>query len=206
MAQAKLAHQLFRHRFAGSRWDSLAARGARYQRPLWASPSTKNPQYPDTLYVDNLIGPDTVNTMVEVNAKKGNLMAAPSSPSWLSLQAQTVFSWSVAQHKLAVATGPAGGKANPGAGLGGGASGLPEDALASALDAGKHELGATLPSPVQHEVDGDAPAHTGADRDFLDDLGVLRPTVSAMAVRPPPSSAMSPALSRRVALRRGEAG
>lgn len=45
--------------------------------------------------------------------------------------------------KLAVATGPAGGKANPGAGLGGGASGLPEDALASALDAGKHELGAT---------------------------------------------------------------
>jgi transaldolase len=43
----------------------LAARGARVQRPLWASTSTKNPAYPDTLYVDRLIGPDTVNTMPE---------------------------------------------------------------------------------------------------------------------------------------------
>ena len=49
--------------FSGPRWEALAARGARVQRPLWASTSTKNPAYPDTLYVDKLIGPDTVNTM-----------------------------------------------------------------------------------------------------------------------------------------------
>ena len=63
VAQAKLAYQLFRERFSGERWEALAARGARVQRPLWASTSTKNPAYPDTLYVDNLIGPDTINTL-----------------------------------------------------------------------------------------------------------------------------------------------
>jgi transaldolase len=65
VAQAKLAYRLFRERFSGARWDALAARGAKLQRPLWASTSTKNPSYPDTLYVDNLIGPDTVNTLPE---------------------------------------------------------------------------------------------------------------------------------------------
>jgi transaldolase len=65
IAQAKLAYQLFRQRFAGDRWERLAARGARVQRPLWASTSTKNPDYPDTRYVDELIGPDTVNTLPE---------------------------------------------------------------------------------------------------------------------------------------------
>ena len=65
VAQAKLAYQLFQARFAGDRWQRLAGRGAKVQRPLWASTSTKNPDYPDTLYVDNLIGPDTVNTMPE---------------------------------------------------------------------------------------------------------------------------------------------
>ncbi|MGH9187563.1 MAG: transaldolase [Acidimicrobiales bacterium] len=65
VANAKVAYELFRERFAGPRWDGLAARGARVQRPLWASTSTKNPAYPDTLYVDPLIGPDTVNTMPE---------------------------------------------------------------------------------------------------------------------------------------------
>jgi transaldolase len=65
VAQAKLAYQLFRRRFSGPRWEALAARGARVQRPLWASTSTKNPAYPDTLYVDNLIGPDTINTLPE---------------------------------------------------------------------------------------------------------------------------------------------
>ena len=65
VAQAKLAYRLFRDRFAGERWERLAARGARVQRPLWASTSTKNPSYPDTLYVDSLIGPDTVNTLPE---------------------------------------------------------------------------------------------------------------------------------------------
>ena len=63
VAQAKLAYELFRERFSGDRWDALAARGGRLQRPLWASTSTKNPDYPDTLYIDGLIGPDTVNTM-----------------------------------------------------------------------------------------------------------------------------------------------
>ena len=63
VAQAKLAYELFRDRFSGRRWEHLAARGARLQRPLWASTSTKNPDLPDTLYVDSLIGPDTVNTM-----------------------------------------------------------------------------------------------------------------------------------------------
>jgi len=65
IAQAKLAYRLFGDRFAGRRWERLAARGAQPQRPLWASTSTKNPAYPDTLYVDSLIGPDTVNTLPE---------------------------------------------------------------------------------------------------------------------------------------------
>ena len=65
VAQARLAYQIFRNRFAGARWEKLAARGARVQPPLWASTSTKNPDYPDTLYVDSLIGPDTINTMAE---------------------------------------------------------------------------------------------------------------------------------------------
>ncbi|MHB8440016.1 MAG: transaldolase [Acidimicrobiales bacterium] len=63
VAQAQLAYQLFRHRFSGSRWEALVAKGANVQRPLWASTSTKNAAYPDLLYVDTLIGPDTVNTM-----------------------------------------------------------------------------------------------------------------------------------------------
>jgi transaldolase len=65
VAQGVLAYQLFRTRFSGPRWDRLAARGARVQRPLWASTSTKNPAFPDTLYVDTLIGPNTVNTLPE---------------------------------------------------------------------------------------------------------------------------------------------
>jgi transaldolase len=63
VANAQLAYKLFLERFQGPRWDALAARGARVQRPLWASTSTKDPSYSDTLYVDTLIGPDTVNTM-----------------------------------------------------------------------------------------------------------------------------------------------
>jgi transaldolase len=63
VANAQLAYELFQKRFATDRWKALAAKGAAVQRPLWASTSTKNPGYPDTIYVDNLIGPDTVNTM-----------------------------------------------------------------------------------------------------------------------------------------------
>jgi transaldolase len=69
VAQAQLAYQLFTQRFSGPRWEALAARGARVQRPLWASTSTKNPAYPDLLYVDNLIGPDTVNTLPDATVE-----------------------------------------------------------------------------------------------------------------------------------------
>jgi transaldolase len=63
IANAKLAYALFAERFAGPRWDALAARGAQVQRPLWASTSTKNPAYRDVIYVEALIGPHTVNTL-----------------------------------------------------------------------------------------------------------------------------------------------
>ncbi|MEB2284847.1 MAG: transaldolase [Polyangiaceae bacterium UTPRO1] len=63
IANAKLAYAAFRRKFAGARWTALAAQGARLQRPLWASTSTKNPAYPDTYYVEALIGPDTVDTL-----------------------------------------------------------------------------------------------------------------------------------------------
>ena len=65
VAQAQIAYEHFTTAFSGPRWEALAAQGARVQRPLWASTSTKNPSYPDLLYVDSLVGPDTVNTMPE---------------------------------------------------------------------------------------------------------------------------------------------
>jgi transaldolase len=63
IANAKLAYALFTSSFAGARWDALAAQGARVQRPLWASTSTKNPAFRDVIYVEELIGPNTVNTL-----------------------------------------------------------------------------------------------------------------------------------------------
>ncbi|MBI4558966.1 MAG: hypothetical protein HY706_15395 [Candidatus Hydrogenedentes bacterium] len=60
---ARLAYARFREIFAGGRWERLVHAGTRVQRPLWASTGSKNPAYPDTLYVDSLIGPDTVNTV-----------------------------------------------------------------------------------------------------------------------------------------------
>jgi transaldolase len=63
IANAKLAYDRFGELFSGERWERLANRGARVQRPLWASTSTKDPRYPDTMYVDELIGPQTVNTV-----------------------------------------------------------------------------------------------------------------------------------------------
>ena len=63
IANAKLAYALFQRKFSGARWEALAAKGARVQRPLWASTSTKNPAYRDVMYVEQLIGPDTVNTL-----------------------------------------------------------------------------------------------------------------------------------------------
>jgi transaldolase len=65
VANAKLAYQRYKELFSGGRWDALSAKGARAQRCLWASTSTKNPDYRDVLYVEELIGPETVNTMPE---------------------------------------------------------------------------------------------------------------------------------------------
>jgi transaldolase/glucose-6-phosphate isomerase len=69
IANAKLAYQSFERIFAGKTWDKLSAAGARPQRVLWASTSTKNPALPDTYYVDALIGPDTVNTLPPATLK-----------------------------------------------------------------------------------------------------------------------------------------
>jgi transaldolase len=63
VANAELAYRLFQETFGGARWKALASRGARLQRPLWASTSTKNPAYPDLLYVETLVGRDTINTL-----------------------------------------------------------------------------------------------------------------------------------------------
>jgi transaldolase / glucose-6-phosphate isomerase len=69
IANAKLAYELFGNRYHGEDFAKLLAAGAQVQRPLWASTSTKNPNYPDTLYVDSLIGPETVNTMPPATIK-----------------------------------------------------------------------------------------------------------------------------------------
>lgn len=77
VAQAQIAYQIFREAFDGPRWQVLADKGAQLQRPLWASTSTKNPSYSETLYVDELIGPNTVNTMpdntIDAFMKKGTV-------------------------------------------------------------------------------------------------------------------------------------
>ena len=63
IANARLAYRKFQEIFSGPRWDALRHAGAYVQRPLWASTGVKNPRYPDTMYVDHLVGPHTVNTM-----------------------------------------------------------------------------------------------------------------------------------------------
>jgi len=69
IANAKLANARFEEIFQGARWEALEQKGAKVQRLLWASTSTKNPQFPDTLYVDELIGPNTVNTVPPATLK-----------------------------------------------------------------------------------------------------------------------------------------
>ena len=82
VANAKLAYQMFLKELSGPRWAKLEAAGARKQRPLWASTSTKNPAYSSTLYVDELVGKDTVNTLaqasVDVLAKGDDNLRADS--------------------------------------------------------------------------------------------------------------------------------
>jgi transaldolase len=63
IANAKLAYERYQRVFSGPRWEALAAKGAQTQRPLWASTSTKNPKLRDVLYIEELIGKDTVNTI-----------------------------------------------------------------------------------------------------------------------------------------------
>jgi len=69
IANARLAYELFENKFAEERWQALAAAGANVQRPLWASTSTKDPSFPDTMYVVDLVVSDTVNTMPEATIK-----------------------------------------------------------------------------------------------------------------------------------------
>jgi transaldolase len=78
VANAKIAYEEFGRIFSGERWEALAAKGANVQRPLWASTSTKNPDYLDTLYVDELIGPDTVNTMPDQTIEAARDHATPA--------------------------------------------------------------------------------------------------------------------------------
>jgi transaldolase len=92
VANAKLAYQRYKELFSGGRWDTLSAKGARSQRCLWASTSTKNPDYRDVLYVEELIGPETVNTMPEetIRAFQDHGKVAPTLERDLD-EAQRVF-------------------------------------------------------------------------------------------------------------------
>ena len=78
VANAKIAYESFRRIFSGKRWERLSTAGAHLQRPLWGSTSTKNPDYPDTLYVDELIGPQTVNTMPDATIAAARDHAKPA--------------------------------------------------------------------------------------------------------------------------------
>jgi transaldolase len=92
IANARLAYQRYKEIFAGPRWEYLASKGATPQRVLWASTSVKNPDYRDTLYVEELIGPDTVNTVPEETIKDFQDHGIPSPRLEAELeQARQVF-------------------------------------------------------------------------------------------------------------------
>jgi transaldolase len=80
LANAQLAYQAYQEVFSSSRWRALEAQGANTQRPLWASTGVKNQDYPDTLYVSDLIAPDTVNTMPEKTLKSYADHGSPGQP------------------------------------------------------------------------------------------------------------------------------
>ncbi|MEA3059640.1 MAG: transaldolase / glucose-6-phosphate isomerase [Sphingomonadales bacterium] len=94
IANARLAYARFAEIFSGTEWDALAARGADVQRPLWASTSTKNPRYRDTRYVEELIGPDTVNTLppatLEAFKDHGRVTRTIDTPEALERARQTM--------------------------------------------------------------------------------------------------------------------
>jgi transaldolase len=80
LANAQLAYQAYEEVFSSGRWRALEAQGAKTQRPLWASTGVKNQDYPDTLYVSDLIAPDTVNTMPEKTLKSYADHGSPGKP------------------------------------------------------------------------------------------------------------------------------
>jgi transaldolase len=80
IANAQLAYQAYEEVFSSDRWRALEAKGAHVQRPLWASTGVKNPAYPDTMYISELIAPDTVNTMPEKTMKAYADHGAPGTP------------------------------------------------------------------------------------------------------------------------------
>src|SRR5260221_4350856 len=92
IANAKVAFKHFKEMFYGDRFARLREAGARVQRPLWASTGTKNPAYPDTYYLDNLIGPDTVNTVPKATlfAFKDHGTAAPTLEQDIELAQETL--------------------------------------------------------------------------------------------------------------------
>jgi transaldolase len=93
VANARLAYELFEQSLATDRWKALSARGARVQRPLWASTSTKDPAYPDTMYVDDLVAPHTVNTMPEptIHAVADHGTVAGNAVSGTYAESRAVF-------------------------------------------------------------------------------------------------------------------
>jgi transaldolase len=94
IANARLAYARFKEIFSGSQWTALAARGAMVQRPLWASTSTKNPRYRDVRYVEELVGPDTVNTMppatLEAVKEHGHITRTIDTPEALESARRTM--------------------------------------------------------------------------------------------------------------------
>jgi transaldolase len=94
VANAKLTYQRFKNAFGSPRFAALKASGARVQRPLWASTSTKNPAYRDVKYIEELIGPDTVNTipLVTINAFRDHGVVHPTLEEGLD-EAHAVMEW-----------------------------------------------------------------------------------------------------------------
>jgi transaldolase len=94
IANAQLAYERFQHIFSGPTWSKLAEQGAQVQRPLWASTSTKNPRYRDVRYVEELVGPDTVNTMppdtLEAMKEHGRVTRTVDTPEALERARRTM--------------------------------------------------------------------------------------------------------------------
>jgi transaldolase len=90
IANARLAYQAFEDVFSSDRWSALEAAGAHKQRPLWASTSVKDPDLPDTMYVDGLVAPDTVNTMpeatIDATADHGEITGDTITPNYEDAQ------------------------------------------------------------------------------------------------------------------------